>query len=86
MDLTITQLPPETMQALNALAAEKGKSPEEYVRDVIEREISKSKSFREILAPIQKGFQESGMTEEELIAMFEEAREDVYQESLKQPR
>ena len=41
------------------------------------------KSFDEILAPIRKGFQESGMSEDEIMEMFEEAREEVYQEKLK---
>lgn len=38
------------------------------------------KSFAEILAPIHKGFEESGMSEDEIIEMFEEAREEVWQE------
>ncbi len=38
------------------------------------------KTLDEILEPIRQGFAESGMTEEELEHLFEEAREEVWQE------
>src|SRR5947209_18710722 len=38
------------------------------------------RSFAEIVAPIQREFAESGMTEEELTQLFEEAREAGWQE------
>ena len=38
------------------------------------------KPFEEILAPVRKGFEESGMTEEELAAVVERAREDFHRE------
>ena len=80
MNLTAIQLPTETVQALSVIAREKGKTAEEYVRDMVDTEILASKPFAEILAPIRQGFAESGMTDEELTALFEEAREEVYQE------
>ena len=42
--------------------------------------VRSSQTFDELLASIRRGFQESGMTEEELDALFEEAREEVWQE------
>jgi len=83
MDLTITAIPPEKMQTLETLARSKGKNAEEYVRELIETEILATKSFDEILTPIRQGFKESGLSEDELIALFEEAREEVYQERQK---
>ena len=38
--------------------------------------------FSEILAPIRQSYRESGMTEEQLDALFESAREKVHQENL----
>lgn len=83
MDLTIKELSPEKIQTLDAIAKSKGKSAEQYVRDWIESEILSTKSFDEILAPIRQGFEESGMSEEDITAMFEQAREEVYQERVK---
>ena len=80
--MTAIQLPDETMQALSVIAGEKGKTVEQFVRDMVDTEILASKPFAEILAPIRQGFAESGMTDEELTALFEEAREEVYQEGI----
>ena len=80
--MTAIQLPDETMQALSVIAGEKGKTAEQFVRDMVDTEILASKPFAEILAPIRQGFAESGMTDEELTALFEEAREEVYQEGI----
>ena len=81
MSLTAIQLPTETIQALSVIAKEKGKTAEEYVRDMVDTEILASKPFAEILAPMRQGFAESGMTEEEITALFEQARDEVHQES-----
>lgn len=61
---------------------------EDYVKTLIEEaterheriERESEKSFAEILAPVHKEFEESGMSEEEIMEMFEEAREEVWQE------
>ena len=78
--IEITGLPAGTREAINKLSRSKGKSAEEYLRILIEAEILSEQSFREILAPIRESFRESGMTEAQLDALFEEAREQVYQE------
>ena len=39
-----------------------------------------SKTFDEILAPIREGWQQSGMNEEEITALFEETRDEVRKE------
>jgi hypothetical protein len=45
---------------------------------------SADRTFDEILAPVRQGFQESGLTEEELKKLFEEAREEVWQQQERQ--
>lgn len=82
MELGTIQLPTRTIQAIGDIAKEKGKSTEQFVYEVLETQILASKSFDEILAPIRQGFKESGMSEDEITAMFEKARDEVYQENL----
>ena len=42
----------------------------------------KGQSFSEILAPVRQSFRESGMTEDQLEALFEDAREKAHREDL----
>ena len=79
--LEITGLRFETLQALKDKAREAGKTVEEYLRTVIEADVLADQSFSEILEPIRRSFDESGMSEDELDTLFEEAREKVYQEN-----
>jgi hypothetical protein len=77
----ITGLPSGTTQALEELGRSLGaKSAEAYARMVLEAKILAQKPFREILAPVREGFAESGMTDEELGALVEKAREDFYRD------
>jgi hypothetical protein len=50
--------------------------------ELIEKAVAhaKEKTFAEIAAPFAKSFEESGMTEEELDALIEEARQEVWEE------
>lgn len=74
--LEITGLPVGTMLALEELARENDQTAEDYARMVIEAKILAQKPFREILAPVREGFQESGTTDDELAELVERARED----------
>lgn len=78
--IEITGLPKGTTDAITELSRSKGKSAEEYLRTLIEAEILSQLTLAEILAPIRDGFRKSGMTEEQLDALLEEAREKVHQE------
>lgn len=78
--IEITGLPEGTREAIRELSQSKGKSADEYLRTLIEAEILSQQTFAEILAPIREGFRKSGMTEEQLDALFEEARQKVHQE------
>lgn len=87
MIITI-DLPLEVEEKIKTQASDDGLKIEDYVKTLIKdasdrrERIEKisEKSFDEILAPIQKGFQKSGMSEEELLDFFEEVREEVWQE------
>jgi hypothetical protein len=78
--IEITGLPQGTREAIRELSQSKGKSTDEYLRTLIEAELLSQQSFAEILAPIREGFRKSGMTEEQLDALFAEARQKVHQE------
>jgi hypothetical protein len=47
---------------------------------MFEAKILAQKPFKEILAPMREGFQKSGMTDGELAALVEKAREDFHRE------
>lgn len=81
--LEISGLPSGTKQALEELGRSNGnKSAEEYARLLLEAKILAHKPFKQILAPVREGFAESGMTDDELDALVERAREDFYRERL----
>jgi hypothetical protein len=79
MTLTIELSEPVKRQ-LAERAAKAGKSPESYVAEMVEREMSHEKTLDEILAPFRLSVAESGMTDEELNEFFQDVREEVWQE------
>lgn len=80
MELTIT-VPDEAKVALEQRARERGcRDVTTYVERLITTDLLAARSFDEILAPIRKTFQASGMSEDEVEALFTDAREEVYQE------
>jgi hypothetical protein len=80
MELIIT-VPDEAKIALEQRARERGcRDVTTYVERLITTDLLAAKSFDEILAPIRRTFQTSGMSEDEIAALFAEARKEVYQE------
>lgn len=90
MTLIIT-LPAETEKLVHELAARRGQDVNAYVQEVLQRTIqqeaaadrqarSAEKTLDEILAPVRQGFRESGLGETELEQLFEEARQEVWDE------
>ena len=79
MDITI-RIRPEVQEKLQQRAFDSGQDVEAYAERLIEKALSGPPSIDELLAPVRKQFAESGMTEEELDALIEEAREEVWQE------
>ena len=73
-------LTPEEERMLVARATEKGQEVADYLRTLVEQDLKRPPALSEILAPIHEEFRQSGMTEDELSALIEDAREEVWQE------
>jgi len=85
--MTITiDLSPEEERRLFERAARNGEDVGSFLRGLIAREIqTPAMSLDEALAPVRRQFEESGMTEEGLAALVEEAREEIWHESHGRP-
>ena len=80
MSITI-DLNPEEERQLSERAARNGEDVGNFIRGLIAREIqSPATSLDEVLAPVRRQFEESGMTDAELATLVEEVREDIWQE------
>jgi hypothetical protein len=80
MELTIT-VPDEAKVALEQRVRERGcRDVAMYVERLILTDLLAAQSFDEILAPIRRTFHTNRMSEDEVEALFAEAREEVYQE------
>jgi hypothetical protein len=79
MTLTVT-LPPEMERKLLERAAQTGREVTVVAQELIERGLTASPSIDEILAPFRREVAASGITDEELDALFQEAREEAWQE------
>lgn len=79
MDITIS-IRPEMQERLQQRAMDSGQDVEAYVERLIEKALSGPQSIDELLSPVRKQFAESGMTDDELNALIDEAREEVWQE------
>jgi len=80
MELTIT-VSDSNKVALEKRARERGYHDiTKYVERLITTDLLAAQSFDEILAPIRQVFQEAHISEEGLDALFEEARQEVYEE------
>ena len=66
--MTITvNLPPATIEQLEAEAAATGKDVEKLVREAVQTKLARRKqTFAEVLKPIHDAVDESGMSEEEV--------------------
>lgn len=78
--LEISGLLSGTRRVLAHLGRSNGQTAEEYVQMVLEAKFLAQQPFREILAPLRQDFAESGMTDAELDALVEQAREDFHRE------
>jgi hypothetical protein len=81
------ELRPDEERELRELARASGRDLSEYVHRVLAEQIrfgrgprTAAKSFDEVLAPVREGWRQSGMTEDEITALFEETRDEVRRE------
>ncbi|MEK6299801.1 MAG: hypothetical protein AABO41_03695 [Acidobacteriota bacterium] len=80
MELTIT-VTDDAKSALEERARERGCSDvNKYVERLIATDLLAGKPFDEILAPIRRTFQASGLSEGDTSTLFEEARDEAFQE------
>lgn len=79
MSLTIT-LKPETEAKLKNLSNARGYDVDDFIEKLIEDESNKLRTIDEIFAPFRKNIEESGISEEDLDALFLQARKEVYAE------
>jgi hypothetical protein len=90
-------LPWEAEQRLREKAGKRGLTLEAYLQRLAEQDAfdegkqptvedstTPPRTFDAILAPIRRGFEESGLTEEEINALLSEAREEVWRERRKE--
>jgi hypothetical protein len=91
MTITLT-FPPETERGLRERAAASGQTVEGFIRDLVEREVvarggDQTAPVRrgwsaagEMLEPVRREFEESGMSEEELTQFLTGVRDEVRRE------
>lgn len=78
----VLKLKPETEKALQKKAQAEGFEVNVYLEKLVEKDIEETKTLAEILAPFRREVEDSGISDEELDALVEQAREEVYQENL----
>lgn len=78
--IQITGLPESVVLAVSERAHEVGTTPEEYVRHLIEEDVASSLSMRVLYAPVREQVRTSGITEDKLTGLLEEAREESHRE------
>lgn len=79
MSLTI-ELAADVESEFAKVAADQGVTAEELARTMVEDRVRRKppRSWEEITAPIAADFAASGMTEEDLDKLVEDAREEIY--------
>ena len=83
MTITIS-LSPEQEKRLAERAAQAGQEVVPYIHQLIDRDLE-AESLDAILAPVRRNFEQSGMTDEDLAALVEEVREDIWREKHGRP-
>ncbi|MGH9841932.1 MAG: hypothetical protein ACREEM_24515 [Blastocatellia bacterium] len=78
--LTLEIRNPETVSAIAEAAKRYGTTMEAWALNLLETAILAHKPFEEIVEPIARSFDQSGMTEEELDELIDEAKRNVREE------
>jgi hypothetical protein len=82
------ELAPDEERKLEEKARARGQVVSDFVRELIRNELSGGhavkkafgSTFDEVLAPIREGWEQSGMSQDEIMALFEETRNEVRRE------
>lgn len=78
----VLELKPEIEEALQKKARSKGFEVNVYLEKLIEKDVAQAKTLDEILAPFRREVEESQITDDELDALVDEIREEIYREKL----
>lgn len=65
---------PDTVQTIAAAAYRQGATPEAYALELLEAALLAQQSFEEVVEPVARSFDESGMSEAELDELIVQAR------------
>lgn len=77
--MTVTlDLEPEVESLLEKRARADGSDIEGYVKKLIEEDVSRQRTFDEILAPFRQAVERSGISDDELDSLFTEGRREVF--------
>lgn len=79
MDITIS-LSPEEEKLLLERASASGEDVAAYIYRVLRRHVGGPFALAALLEPVRREFAESGMSEDELDTLVEEAREEIWRE------
>jgi len=74
------ELSPEFEVKLRERANAAAKDPATFAREAVEEKLRGPRSFAEILAPIHKEVEDSGMTDKELDSLIQQAIDDSRRE------
>lgn len=78
--LVVTISNPETVHAITEAARRQGTTPEAAALELLETAVLARKPFEQIIEPIARSFDESGMSEEELYDLVEQTQNDIHDE------
>lgn len=71
---------PDTVHAIAEAAKRQGTTPEAAALELLETAVLAQKAFEEIVEPIARSFDESGMSEEELDDLVTQTKQAVREE------
>ena len=81
LTITVTlELEPEVESLLEKRARAEGCDVKGYVEKLVDKEVHRERTFDEILAPFRDAVERSGISDDDLDALFTEARREVSKE------
>lgn len=74
-------LPAELVQQLDERAKQTGRNRADYAGELLAKNL-RAPTLNDLLAPLRQQFEESGMTDDELDALVEEVRDEIWRRGL----